>query len=373
MDKDLIPGRVALQQRVLPAYRAPFFDSLAVACEGGLSVFAGDPLPQENINTSVDLRDARYYVARNHHFMSPSSPLYRCRQDGILEWLEEWCPQVLIVEANPRNTSTPGAVQWMHKRGHPVIGWGLGAPPVAGLLGFWRNRVRNHFLHSLDGVIAYSRRGEQQYRSLGIPSERVFTAVNAVSPRPTHPMPDRPVDFDGKSKLLFVGRLQFRKRIDNLLMACAALPYSLQPGLWIIGDGPARDEFMSIAEKVFPSAEFLGALNGAALDDYFTRADIFVLPGTGGLAVQQAMAFGLPVIVAEGDGTQDDLVSSDNGWLVPAGDVRALTGALKEALSNTALLRRMGEASYRLVSEEINLQAMVDVFVRALSTIKVKK
>ena len=36
------PGRLGLQQRVLPAYRAPFFDLLAGACQGGLSVFAGE-------------------------------------------------------------------------------------------------------------------------------------------------------------------------------------------------------------------------------------------------------------------------------------------------------------------------------------------
>ena len=31
------PGRLAVQQRVLPTYRAPFFDLLASACDGGVS------------------------------------------------------------------------------------------------------------------------------------------------------------------------------------------------------------------------------------------------------------------------------------------------------------------------------------------------
>ena len=50
-----------------------------------------------------------------------------------------------------------------------------------------------------------------------------------------------------------------------------------------------------------------------------------MLPGTGGLAVQQAMAHGLPVIVAQGDGTQDDLVRPENGWQIPPDDLAALT------------------------------------------------
>ena len=44
------PGRLGLQQRVLPSYRAVFLDSLALVCQGGLSVFAGEPLPDEGID-----------------------------------------------------------------------------------------------------------------------------------------------------------------------------------------------------------------------------------------------------------------------------------------------------------------------------------
>ena len=38
------PGKLALQQRVLTPYRAAFFDALAAACDGGLSIFAGLPV-----------------------------------------------------------------------------------------------------------------------------------------------------------------------------------------------------------------------------------------------------------------------------------------------------------------------------------------
>ena len=43
------PGRLGLQQRVLPSYRVPFFDRLASVCEGGLSLFAGRPRAVESI------------------------------------------------------------------------------------------------------------------------------------------------------------------------------------------------------------------------------------------------------------------------------------------------------------------------------------
>ena len=116
--------------------------------------------------------------------------------------------------------------------------------------------------------------------------------------------------------MLFVGRLQPRKRIDILIRACADLPESIQPDLYIVGEGPSRAEYEGLAGRIYPKAEFLGALFGDELEGYFDKTDLFVLPGTGGLAVQQAMSHGLPVIMAEGDGTQDDLVRDVNGWQV---------------------------------------------------------
>lgn len=362
-------GRLAVQQRVLPAYRVPFFENLADACEGGLSVFAGLPRPDEQIAAADQLEKAQFFPARNRHYFSVNSPLYQCWQEGILAWLERWQPDALIVEANPRYFSTRRAVSWMHNYNRPVLGWGLGIPAGKGVWSGIRNRSRLNFLRLLDGVIAYSQRGAAQYRAFGFPEERVFVACNAAAPRPQKPAPSRSPEFGGKAVVIFVGRLQMRKRIDLLLQACAHLPEALQPRLWIIGDGPARPEFERLAARTYPAAEFLGALYGADLESRFIQADLFVLPGTGGLAVQQAMAFALPVIVAQGDGTQDDLVRPENGWVLPPDDWKALSAALQSALSDPERLRRMGAESYRIVSEEVNLEKMTAAFVHALNQI----
>ena len=143
----------------------------------------------------------------------------------------------------------------------------------------------------------------------------------------------------------------------------------VQPSLIIVGDGPERGNLEALAQRVYPSAQFVGARHGDELTPYFAEADLFVLPGTGGLAVQQAMSHGLPVIVAKGDGTQDDLVRSENGWQIPPEDYNALVGILRDALSDIPRLRVMGEESYRIVSQEINLEKMVESFVGALNSV----
>ncbi len=348
-------GKLALQQRVLPSYRVPFFDLLASHCEGGMNLFAGKARPAEMIaggTTNI----AKHVEAENIHLLGGA--FYLCYQKGFVNWLEEWDPDALILEANPRYLASPSAVSWMHKRGRRVLGWGLGATKQSGL---WKR-----FIHQFDGMIAYSQRGADEYAALGFPREKIFVAHNSVSPAPTLSMPNRLSTFDLRPTILFVGRLQARKRVDSLLRACAEM--ESKPRLLIVGDGPERAAMEALAKEVYPSAEFIGAKHGADLKPYFEQADLFVLPGTGGLAVQEAMSYGLPVIVAKGDGTQDDLVRVGNGWQIESENYSALVAAMKNALSDIARMREMGKESFRIVSEEINIEKMAEAFVKALNS-----
>jgi glycosyltransferase involved in cell wall biosynthesis len=358
------PGRLGLQQRVLPAYRAPFFDLLAGGCEGGLSVFAGAPREDETILPTERLEAAHYVAARNLDLFSGSA--YLCLQRNIVAWLERWDPIVLILEANPRLLSNGRAAAWMRARERLVIGWGLGAPDSPGPFPALRRALRHRQLARYDALIAYSTLGAEQYRSLGFPGTRVFTALNAVSPPPA-PLAEREPLTGRRPRVLFVGRLHERKRVDLLIEACAGL--TPRPDLWIVGDGPALADLKRLAARIFPEAQFAGALHGPSLASVFARAEIFVLPGTGGLAVQEAMAYGLPIIAAEGDGSQRDLVRPENGWLIPEGDGVSLALALREALADPPRLAEMGRESHRIVAEEANIQVMADSFLRALAAL----
>jgi len=363
-------GKLALLQRVLPVYRTPFFDMLAEACQGGMSLCAGKPRPGEAIETTEKLLVANLTQTRNIHLLGGA--LYLCFQTGLPKWLARENPDALIVEANPRYLSTAAAVRWMKERGRAVIGWGLGSPPLTGAQADMRRATRLKFVRQFDAMLTYSQRGANEYRELGYPARQIYVAPNAVAPRPQHTIHERPPYFKDKPTVLFVGRLQRRKRLDLLLLACASLPKEVQPRLVIAGDGPERRGLEGLASEVYPTVEFVGAKHGADLAPLFAGADLFVLPGTGGLAVQEAMSHALPVIVAKGDGTQDDLVRPDNGWQIPPDDLSALSKAMRSALSDVPKLRKMGVESHRIVSQEINLERMVEVFVEVLNQSGVK-
>lgn len=360
---NMIHARVGLQQRILPEYRVEFFDRLATACLQGLSVFAGDPRPEEAVETGKKLAIANYSRARNLHLGSGKT--YTYWQLGVLPWLYRWQPRALIMEINPRNLSNLTAARWMRLRGRPVIGWGLGIPRG----GVISTLLHRNLLRHMQAVISYSETGAEQYIQAGMNPARVFVAANAVTPRPSNPPVERPVSFaNDVPQILFVGRLQPRKRVDTLLHALAALPAETKPHLTIVGDGPDRTRLEMLAWEVYPRTLFTGARHGAELEPYFAAADLFILPGTGGLAVQQAMAHSLPVIVGKADGTQGELVRPENGWILANDSQRTLTDTIQQALADIPALRRKGLASHRIVSEEVNIEAMVQTFIRAVET-----
>lgn len=360
----MFEGAAVIVQGVLPDYRAPLFDDVARRCTKGLSVLAGFHGKGLAVKTVDSLEIAKFVRVRNVRLFPP--PLVVTWQIGMMARFRDLDPDVLVVLADARLLTTRLAIRWMRKRGRPVIGWGLGTMEVRRGLSPLRKIWRNRFLRRFDRMIAYSSRAADEYAAVGIPRDRIWVAANATTRRPSGPPPARPENFDEPATVLFVGRLIAWKRVDLLIEACAKLPESLQPRLRIVGDGPVRTGLEEMAKEVYPRAVFTGGLFGEELAPEFNAADLLVLPGMGGLAIQQAMAHALPVIVAEGDGTQSDLIRPESGWNVTPDNSDALAELMSEALANRPRLRKMGTHAYRIVAEEINIETMADVFVEAM-------
>jgi glycosyltransferase involved in cell wall biosynthesis len=186
-------------------------------------------------------------------------------------------------------------------------------------------------------------------------------------PRPLNSPPKKNFGFQTDPPiLLFVGRLQNRKRIDSLIRICSRLPEEILPELWIVGDGPILQELKDYAQNIYPRTKFWGGQYGEKLDEIFKTADLFVMPGTGGLAIQQAMSFGLPVIVAEGDGTQSNMVFPENGWTITPNNEEVLYSTVVKALSDPEKLLEMGRHAYETIKNQANIDVMADVFIKTI-------
>lgn len=364
MEDEQFKGRAGIAQRLLQPYRINVYDMIASHCVKGLSVFASRIDTNMQQLPGEDLRIAQFSPAHNRYYFGGRFDL--CWQTGIFDWLRSWKPDVVVVEANPRNLSTPFMIRWLHNRGCRVIGHGLGVMPLTSGFEMVRQVGRIKLMQALDGILAYGSLAAEQYHSLGMPKDRIFVAYNAVSPKPIGQPPCRPLKFNQRPIILFVGGLIPRKSIDLLMKACARLQEP-KPVLRIVGDGPLKNELQALSTSLNLEVEFLGDLRGQRLGQEFDKADLFVLPGTGGLAIQEAMAHALPVIVSKADGTEVDLARKTNGWIIPPGDHEVLSETIKLALSNPARLREMGSASYDIVTKEINLESMSNTFIRAMN------
>ena len=375
------PGKVAVQQRVLPEYRIPFFDRLSAASGGGLELFAGKPRTGEGIVVGEEVADARLVSAKNVHI--GRGGLYLCYQRGLKSWLKRFQPDVLVVAADPRLPATRSAVSYMKSINRPVVGWGLGVlddGERGGLLGSLRRRMRSQLFRSFDAVIGYGSKAAMDYEQYGVEPDRIFVAKNAVAD-PTRTARMDVISTDqaaldrwrarlglSRPTILYVGRLIKEKRLDMLIGACSRLGDTCD--LVIAGDGPDRGDLEQLANSEFPRAKFIGHVTGDELTRAFGASDLFVMPGLGGLAVQEAMAHGKPVIVAEADGTQLDLVKNGrNGLIVKPGDAIMLENAIRDCLLDPEALDRMGKESLAIATGEITIDSMVSVFVDVFRTL----
>lgn len=372
-------GKVGIQQRTLPNYRVAFFDRLAEKFSGRVELFAGEPMAEERIQANLDPQKAFLRRAKNLHFTC--GKLYSCWQQGMISWLCQYRPDVLILEANPRLLSNYFSICLMKVWRRPVIGWGLGVleREVPKWMLLLRKRALSRFYNFFDVLIAYSNKGSSDYQKLGFPDSKIFVAPNSVSSedadrlfRKIDQNPELIAEWKTKCELsdkpivLYAGRLLPQKRVKDLIQACSRLGDILE--LVIVGNGQERLALESLAAKVLPKTKFLGHLQGEELALCYTAADLFVLPGSGGLAIQEAMIYGKSIITSSGDGTQYDLVrEGKNGFHIKAGDIFTMARRIETCIKDRSLLYNLGQESRRIVEEEYNLEVMVQVFVEALN------
>jgi len=166
--------------------------------------------------------------------------------------------------------------------------------------------------------------------------------------------------------VLFVGRLEQEKHVDELLRAFARLPASLGARLEVVGMGSLRPALTALAATLGlgASVRFLGAVDDDALLAAYARADVFVMPGTAELqsiATLEAMAAGLPVVAADAMALPHLVRPGVNGRLHAPGDVAGLADDLAALLADPALRARLGRAS-RTIAETHALGATVAAF-----------
>jgi colanic acid/amylovoran biosynthesis glycosyltransferase len=207
---------------------------------------------------------------------------------------------------------------------------------------------------------------------LGAPPEKIF--VN----RPAVPVADfRPLRQgrreDQALRVLSIGRLHWKKGLDDGLRAIAALrDRGRQVSYRIVGEGPEREKlsFMRDQLGLAGTVELAGSRSVSEVVEALQWADVLLLPSLSeGIsnAALEAMAAGLPVISTECGGMSEVITHDHDGLLVGVGDVASMVDHLDALAARPDVRSRLGAAAATRADAEFDVRRQVDTFLRAYS------
>jgi 1,2-diacylglycerol 3-alpha-glucosyltransferase len=240
------------------------------------------------------------------------------------------------------------------------------------------------FLRLADCIITFSQKGKDYLLRNGFREEKIFVAPNTLdtskilkqiefskSQNSSDILQKLGLNITSKI-LLFSGRLNKEKKVDNAIKACGLVVNKIPEILLvIIGDG---EEFISLkdfAEKTIPyNVIFLGPIfNDSILNQWFSISKLFIMPGYVGLAIIHAFCYSLPLITEDISYHSPEiqyLKNGYNGFLVEENNIQQLADKIIELLSDETKRSSFAENALHTAQNEGSIENMVNSMNNAL-------
>ena len=237
---------------------------------------------------------------------------------------------------------------------------------ASAIAGYWATKARIPVVSTVDKypkgkyyvnsslLVAPSRAVARHMKDQGFGGEKIVIIANPIRVADYAPKEEERTRFrsaegidENTLVLLAMGRFVAWKGFDLLIEATASLKTDKPFCLWIVGDGPMREDLLQKTKRhfaetdpgkvrFFPFAEDVRPYLWAA--DLFVQPSFYV-PGSGGpegfsLALVEALAAGLPAVAFDCGGAPDIIKEGVNGWLAEPGNINSLTSALQRALNH---------------------------------------
>lgn len=329
-------------------YRVRFFDELGKSAE--VTVLYTDRRGQ------ISHRDSKWFEPGTGGFRAVQlsmavGPGRKPLCLDVLRWLKRDYDAIIVAGyASPTGIL---AMLWMRLLGIPFymeIDGGLIRQDSKGKYLVKRGLVRlakwwlSSGRYPTDYLVHYGADPERiiQYPFSSLLAEEILPQVIAKSEKLSL---RQQLDIPEESMVLAIGQFVHRKGFDVLLRAARQLDASV--GIYIVG-GEATEEYRALRQELGVSnVHFLGFQPRQQLAAYYRAADVFTLPtreDIWGLVINEAMAYGLPVVTTDRCVAGLELVENGvNGYLVPVEDWQMLADRLSAVLH--ADREKMGAAS----------------------------
>lgn len=200
----------------------------------------------------------------------------------------------------------------------------------SGIRGF----VKKLVIHRMNAALPSGHPHDRLFSNIGFEGARNITGSVGIFHKPNR---NSKVIQKGVFKFIYVGRLIAVKNVEFLI---DVFNHSGLP-LTIVGRGPDEDRLRSKANS---NIHFTGFIENDKLGEIYQQHDIFILPSvseTWGLVVEEALYWGLPVIVSSRVGSGEDMVKNlGTGEIFESGNKQALQNAIETVSANYERYRK---------------------------------
>jgi glycosyltransferase involved in cell wall biosynthesis len=220
------------------------------------------------------------------------------------------------------------------------------------LIDFAKSKVaasQKAFYNQCDIIYVPSESIAAQMEVMGIEMQRIKIWKRGIdtflfSPEKRNPDAIRQLTGNSRPNILFASRLVWEKNLETLIAIYDECQRQELPFNFIIaGDGTARSE----CEKRMTNAVFTGNLDHESLSELYASSDLFLFTSiseTYGNVVLEAMASGLPCVIADGGGSGDLITPGVNGFKCQPQQAGDFVDSIKNVLGNQDLQDKFSTA-----------------------------
>lgn len=326
-------------------YRVEFFNELGKYCNLTVLFERERSIERDKSWSEYQFKDFRGIFLRGINFRVDMSIC-----SNVIQYIKEKSYDVIVCSDF---TSPTGmiAIEYMRMHDIPYYLESDGGFPKSGK-GI-REKIKRHFISNAEG-----------YFSTGVIHKEYYLAYGAMENRIIHyPFSSirdsqilaSPVTYEEKTRIrdilgikeekiiLTVGQFIHRKGFDILLESARYIKENV--GFYFVGGIPT-EQYLKLKDKYnLKNVHFVGFKRPDILKKYYLAADIFVLPtreDVWGLVINEAMAYGLPVVTTDRCLAGVELVQPGcNGYLVKSENAELLANALLRVINNKELQNYM--------------------------------
>lgn len=340
--------------------------------------------PSHDVIDSVPVMRPRYLRPPGRVFHAPSAfTMYAGVLSCIYKMVQEFNPQLIHA-----HTATPDGYAGL------LLGRKLGLPTIVSLRGSdinlypirdrWTLWLTERVLTEAHRVTAVSKALKADAEAIATPREPIEVVYTGCDLQE--------FIFDAKARntirqklgiplddvvLIFIGNVLREKGVNELMESFCTMAGDLRGlHLLVVGDGAALNTLTAKDEKdtVSNRVHLVGRRPHSEIPRWLSAGDILVLPSwREGLpnVVVEAMACSRPVVATKVGGIPEAIEHGKTGVLIEKGDVRALTHAIVQLISNPAERERMGQAGRREAEERFtwkkNAEKTIQVYREVLN------